>query len=77
MTPGARRAECPDGPASGGMLGLHGDLHARCCLLPAELIDGVGQTFFAPAFPLEWFTICQALQVLDQKPPADQEGPAW
>src|ERR1017187_10894594 len=35
--------------------GPHGDLHARRRLLPAQLIDGVAQTFLAPAFPLEFF----------------------
>ena len=56
--------------------GPHGDLHARCRLLPAQLIDGVVQTFFAPVFPLEVFPLGQAPQVLDQQTPVDQESPA-
>jgi hypothetical protein len=40
------------------------------------LIDGLVQTFLAPTFPLEFFPIGQAPQVIDQPAPVDQEGPA-
>ena len=44
--------------------------------MPAQLIDGMAQTFFALAFPLEFFPIGQAPQMLDQQAPVDQKGPA-
>src|SRR5689334_3413435 len=44
--------------------------------MPTELINGMGQTFFALALLLEFFTIAEAPQVLDQQASVDQEGPA-
>jgi hypothetical protein len=64
------------GQFPGEYVGLHGDLHARRRLLPAQLIDGMAQTFSSLAFPLEFLTIGQAPQMLDQQSPVDQEAPA-
>ncbi len=54
----------------------HGDLYPRRRLIPAESIDGVVQSLFAPAFPLEFFPIGQAPGMIDHPAPVDQESPA-
>ena len=55
---------------------LYRNPNTRRSLMPAQLINGMAQTFSALAFPLEFLTIGKAPQMFDQKAPVDQKGPA-
>jgi hypothetical protein len=55
---------------------LYRNPNTRRSLMPAQLINGMAQTFSALAFPLEFFPLGKAPQMFDQKAPVDQKGPA-
>jgi hypothetical protein len=55
---------------------LYRNPNTRRSLMPAQLIDGMAQTFFALSFSVEFFPIGKAPQMLDQQAPVDQKGAA-